>query len=82
MATRQEQKHSRKSTCQVDGPMYRPASAAEYLDVSEQTLAHWRSKGRGPAYIRLSARCIRYTETALREFAQERAQSSTVENQG
>lgn len=80
MAYQQNRKRLNSTEQNVDGPMYRPKGAAVYLDVSEQTLAHWRSKGSGPAYIRLSARCIRYTEAALREFAQDRAQSSTVEN--
>lgn len=29
-----------------------PAEAAEFLGVSAKTLNNWRSKGRGPAYVK------------------------------
>lgn len=33
--------------------------AAEYLHVQTQTLANWRTEGRGPAFVRIG-RLIRY----------------------
>lgn len=34
--------------------------AAEFLGVSPSTMNGWRVQGRGPAIVRLSARCVRY----------------------
>jgi len=34
----------------------RGADAAEYLGISEQTLARMRSEGRGPRYVKLGGR--------------------------
>lgn len=35
---------------------------AERLNVQEKTLANWRCRGQGPAFIRVGG-CIRYTAT-------------------
>jgi hypothetical protein len=43
--------------------------AAEVLDVAPGTLANWRSQGRGPRYVRVGTRTIRYTAAALQRFA-------------
>ena len=34
--------------------------AADILGVSPSTMNGWRVQGRGPAIVRLSARCVRY----------------------
>ena len=34
--------------------------AAQVLGVQPATLNYWRAKGRGPAYVRISRRCVRY----------------------
>jgi predicted DNA-binding transcriptional regulator AlpA len=60
--------------------LYSPGEAALFLGVSMQTLAHWRCKGRGPRFVSLSARCIRYPESALCEWVEKRTQDSTAEN--
>ncbi|MBF0326139.1 MAG: DNA-binding protein [Alphaproteobacteria bacterium] len=59
--------------------MYSPAEASRYLAVAEQTLAHWRVHGRGPKFIHLSKRCVRYSELALREFVESRTRAATCE---
>jgi len=41
------------------------AQAAEYLAVSPRTLQAWRFYGRGPRWIKLSARCVRYAKDDL-----------------
>jgi hypothetical protein len=41
--------------------------SAEY-GIPEQTLANWRSVGRGPAFIRLSARHILYDRADLERY--------------
>ena len=34
--------------------------AAELLGVAPATLNFWRASGRGPAFVRISKRCVRY----------------------
>ena len=38
------------------------------LNVSPRTLEAWRYHGKGPQYIRLSSRCIRYSVDGLRTW--------------
>ncbi|HLO76155.1 MAG TPA: helix-turn-helix domain-containing protein [Magnetospirillum sp.] len=57
-----------------------PIEAAERLGIAPQTLAHYRVKGCGPRYIRISSRCIRYLEADLSAWLDMRAQASTAEN--
>jgi predicted DNA-binding transcriptional regulator AlpA len=40
--------------------LLREGNAAELLDVKPSTLGAWRSRGTGPEFVRLSARCVRY----------------------
>jgi len=37
-----------------------PREAAEFLSLPESTLAQWRSQRRGPPYIKLEGRLVRY----------------------
>lgn len=60
--------------------MLTPEEAGTLLGVAPQTLAHWRARGSGPAYVLLSARCVRYDESVLRAWLTERVQHSTAEN--
>lgn len=64
----------------IAGRLYTPDEAAQYLGVAPQTLAHWRVNGSGPKFVHLTKRCIRYSETALRSWVEERTQASTAEN--
>jgi len=64
----------------LSGRLYTPEEASDYLGVAQQTLAHWRRRQNGPKYVLLSARCVRYAETALREWVEGRTQASTAEN--
>lgn len=54
-------------------------AAGDYLGVTRRTIQHWRLKGGGPKYVRISARCIRYRKRELNHFAEERMVSSTSE---
>jgi predicted DNA-binding transcriptional regulator AlpA len=47
-----------------------PKEAAEYLGVSTLTLKDWRYHGRGPTFIRLSHKMIRYRVSALIQFVE------------
>ena len=53
--------------------------AAEKLGVTASAMQAWRLRGGGPDYIRISARCIRYAESALDDWMQARRVSSTSE---
>lgn len=46
--------------------------AAEVLGVSPETLPSWRSRGKGPRYVRLG-RAVRYLESDLAEYLQRNA---------
>ena len=41
------------------------------LIASASTLAHWRSEGRGPAYVKLGSR-VAYSGSALNEWLEAR----------
>lgn len=40
--------------------------AADFLGVSPNTLKDWRYRGKGPQYLRLSHKTVRYREVDLR----------------
>lgn len=46
--------------------------AAEWLGLEEATLREWRSDQKGPPYIEISARCIRYALKDLEKYIAER----------
>jgi len=48
------------------------AAAAQVLGLQPRTLEHWRSKRRGPAFIRLSATRVRYALDDLESWLQAR----------
>lgn len=45
-----------------------PRQAAEYLGLPESTLAQWRSQRRGPSYIKLELRLVRYRVSDLETY--------------
>ena len=54
-------------------------AAAAFLDLTRRTVQEMRQRGDGPAYIRLSARCIRYTRRLLKEYADKLLRTSTAD---
>jgi len=48
-----------------------PDEAADFLRSSPQTLAQWRSQRRGPRYIKLENRSIRYRSSDLENYLVE-----------
>jgi excisionase family DNA binding protein len=42
--------------------------AAEFLSIPEGTLAQWRSQRRGPQYVKLEGRLVRYRLTDLETY--------------
>lgn len=47
---------------------------ASILGVNRRTLQGWRYQGRGPNYVRMSPRCVRYRRTDIERFIQENTQ--------
>jgi hypothetical protein len=52
-------------------------SAAKFVNLTQRCLQGFRYRGGGPAFIRLSCRCIRYRRTDLRAWADARVRTST-----
>lgn len=57
---------------EVEQVWFSPSSAARYLDISENTLADWRLKGKGPAFARVGQRMVRYRKEDLDAYMMER----------
>lgn len=56
--------------------------AAEYCSVSRRTLEGWRRKGKGPVYLKVSPKMIKYTREDLDNFmALFRVQTIDAERQ-
>ena len=51
--------------------------AADYLGVSDRSLQGWRSDGKGPPFTKLSKRCIRYRQSYIDEWIEERTFTNT-----
>ncbi len=52
-------------------------AAAEFLGLTTRSMQAMRQRGDGPRFIRMSSRCIRYTRTRLKAYADARVRSST-----
>jgi predicted site-specific integrase-resolvase len=55
----------------INDELWTPGRLAEYLEVSEQTLANWRSAGKGPSYIKAEG-AVRYWVSAVQAYLKER----------
>ena len=64
---------------EIDGleKLVNERQAAKILSVSPRALQKWRSNGRGPPFIRISARCIRYRLRDLAKWTADRLRNST-----
>jgi len=58
----------KKKTVTPPGALLNEAEAAAFLCLSPYTLRKWRSRGKGPAYVRVGERSVRYRLTALERF--------------
>jgi predicted DNA-binding transcriptional regulator AlpA len=48
------------------------AEAGEQTGLSVETLAQWRSQGKGPPYVKISRNCVRYRQCDLDGWLAER----------
>jgi len=55
--------------------------AAEKLILSPRTLAQWRFLGKGPAFIRISPRCIRYRSADVENWIAQHVQQTSGSNE-
>ena len=64
----------------VIGPALRnEVQAAAFLGISPRALQKWRVTGRGPKFLRLSARCIRYSQAELDRWVEARVCRATAQ---
>lgn len=49
-----------------------PEEVAEFTGLSVETLAQWRSQGRGVPYVKISRNCVRYRQCDLDGWLAER----------
>jgi DNA-binding transcriptional MerR regulator len=61
-------------TVALEARLWTPAQVAERYQLSERTLANWRSLGLGPPYIK-AGRSVLYRETELARWEQTRSQA-------
>jgi len=53
--------------------------AAGFIGVTRRALQSWRINGKGPRFVKISARCVRYRRRDLIEWSEEQLISSTSE---
>jgi predicted DNA-binding transcriptional regulator AlpA len=63
----------RPSTSKDSGPLMSLSEAAAYLDMTVQTLYNWRSRGIGPASLRIGGR-VKYRLTDLDDWIAAQAE--------
>ena len=50
---------------------------ADYLQLSKQTLRNWRVQGKGPKFVKISGRAVRYRMPDIRAWSEDLIVSST-----
>ena len=53
--------------------------AAKLLGLTQRTLQAWRFYGKGPLFVRISKRCVRYRRSDLVAWIEKRIARSTSE---
>lgn len=51
--------------------------AAARLNLSHRSLQRWRVEGRGPAFVKIGGRAVRYIESVIDDFIEAGARTST-----
>jgi predicted DNA-binding transcriptional regulator AlpA len=62
--------------------LLRPEEAARLLGYTTRALEAWRMQGRGPAFVRVSKRSVRYRRGDLLAWAASRVCRSTSDGAG
>jgi len=45
-----------------------PSEVASILGIEPETLAKWRSAGKGPSYVKIGGKNVRYTREAIDSY--------------
>lgn len=61
--------------------LYTIQQTCDFLGVTKSTLASWRCSGKGPKYMKISRRSIKYPIDELHEFLRKRTIASTSQEQ-
>lgn len=56
-----------------------PREAANFLGIPEGTLAQWRSQRRGPAFVKLELRLVRYRVSDLENYLVQHSVETEVD---
>lgn len=56
------------------------SEAARLLGVPEGTLAQWRSQRRGPCYVKLESRLVRYRRSDLEQWIERQTVRTEVDS--
>ena len=64
----------------VTEDLLKPKEAAARLGLTVRFLEARRYRGDGPAFVRISPRCVRYRDSDLQEWIEARVRMSTTDN--
>lgn len=59
------------------GDLLTPSQVAEWLGVTTDTLAQLRYRGKGPRFVKLTARATRYMRNDVNRWIDEQARTRT-----
>jgi len=59
-------------------PLLTPSEVAQITGLSIETLAQWRSQRRGIPFVKVSRNCVRYRQSDLDRWLEERIVSVVV----
>jgi len=59
--------------------LFTEKQAAEFLGLTRQCLSNWRYTGKGPMYVEISKKCIRYKKSEIIKFIEDRVKRSTAQ---
>ena len=62
------------------GRLLTPKEASQLLGIPDGTLAQWRSQKRGPQYIKLEGRLVRYRTSDLEAYMSRHLVQTEVDN--
>jgi len=60
-----------RSTAPKASRLLTPQETADYLGLPEHTIAKWRSERKGPPYLKLEGRLVRYAASDLDRWLDE-----------
>ena len=60
--------------------LFTEVEAAKVVNCSPRTLQKWRGTGKGPPFVRVTSRCIRYRAEDLEAFIESRVRTSTSDH--